>query len=119
MKKVALVLSGHIENLQDNVIEFIKEYSCDVYIHTWDTPENNRWLKKLRRIEYTLDMQPLSILEKKFSILHSTFKAVDLIKDLFSYDLIILCVGNNSKLYNKIAQGRSIEKNYKEFQHTS
>tara|TARA_R110000782_G_scaffold72196_2_gene144633 strand:- start:364 stop:996 length:633 start_codon:yes stop_codon:yes gene_type:complete len=89
LKKVALVLSGHIENLQDNVIEFIKEYSCDVYIHTWDTPENNRWLKKLRRIEYTLDMQPLSILEKKFSILHSTFKAVDLIKDLFSYDLII------------------------------
>ncbi len=89
MSKVALVLSGHIENLQDNVVEFIKEHNCDVYIHTWQTPENNRWLKKLRGIEYIYEIQPLSNLEKKFSILHSTFKAVNLIKDVLSYDLIV------------------------------
>ena len=30
------------------------------------------------------------------------------------YDLIILCIGARSKLYDKIEQGRSIEKDYKE-----
>ena len=35
-------------------------------------------------------------------------------KKIFYYDLIILCVGGHTKLYNKITQGRSIEKNYKE-----
>ena len=40
-------------------------------------------------------------------------------KNFFYYDLIILCVGNHTKLYNKITQGRSIEKNYKEISLTT
>jgi len=35
-------------------------------------------------------------------------------KNYFMYDLIILSIGGHSMLYNKITNGRSIQKNYKE-----
>ena len=35
-------------------------------------------------------------------------------KNKMSYDLIILSIGNSSKLYQKSTQGRNIEKDYKE-----
>ena len=35
-------------------------------------------------------------------------------KKKINYDLIILCIGSQSKLYNNITYGREIEKNYKE-----
>ena len=36
-----------------------------------------------------------------------------------TYNLIILCLGNKSQLYNTVIDGRSIEKNYKEVAITS
>jgi len=41
-------------------------------------------------------------------------KHVKNLEELKNYDLIILCIGGQSKIYDKIIKTRSIEKNYKE-----
>ena len=41
-------------------------------------------------------------------------KDVKNLEELKNYDLIILCIGGQSKIYDKIIKTRSIKKNYKE-----
>ena len=41
-------------------------------------------------------------------------KDVKNLEELKNYDLIILCIGGKSKIYDKIIKTRSIKKNYKE-----
>lgn len=112
MSKIALILPGHIEKLQDNIVEFIHNNDCDVYIHTWNTEENKRWLGKLRGVDTNIEVQDLSELPKKFSILHSTYRAVNLIKDLEEYDLIIK--GKPDLDIDSIAFDSNVKQYYKE-----
>ena len=42
------------------------------------------------------------------------FKNIKDLNNFKDYDLIILCLGGNSKIYNNVAKGRSIKKDYKE-----
>ncbi len=51
------------------------------------------------------------ILKKKIQIIRKKIKNLDEFK---RYDLTILCLGGQSKLYSKIIKGRSIKKDYKE-----
>jgi len=49
--------------------------------------------------------------KRKIRIIRKEIKNID---DLRSYDLTILCLGSNSKIYSKIIKDRSIKKDYKE-----
>ena len=51
------------------------------------------------------------IFRKKIKVVH---KEINNINDLKKYDLTILCLGGQSKMYNKIIKARSIQKEYKE-----
>ena len=51
------------------------------------------------------------ILKKKIKI---TRKKINNLEDLKKFDLSILCLGGNSKIYNTIVKGRSISKDYRE-----
>ena len=42
------------------------------------------------------------------------YKDIKKLNDLKDYELIILCLGGNSKIYSNIAKGRSIKKDYNE-----
>lgn len=51
------------------------------------------------------------IKKRKIKIFIKDIKNLNYLKD---YDLIILCLGGNSKIYNNVVKGRSIKKDYKE-----
>tara|TARA_B100000780_G_C21098979_1_gene443381 strand:+ start:41 stop:1177 length:1137 start_codon:yes stop_codon:yes gene_type:complete len=56
----------------------------------------------------------IRLIKKNISQINYTDGSVLLNKKFISYDLIILSIGSHSKLYDKISQGRVIEKTYKE-----
>ena len=51
------------------------------------------------------------IKKKKIKLIRKEIKNLDELED---YDLIILCMGGISKIYDKITKTRSIKKDYKE-----
>ena len=51
------------------------------------------------------------IKKKKIKIFYKDIKSINELKD---YELIILCLGGNSKIYRSTVKGRSINKDYKE-----
>ena len=51
------------------------------------------------------------ISKNKIKLIRKDLKNID---ELKNYDLIILCIGGQSKMYDKIIKTRSIKKNYKE-----
>ena len=56
----------------------------------------------------------IRLIKKNITGINYTDGSILLDKKFIFYDLIILCIGSHSKLYNKINQGRAIEKTYKE-----
>ena len=56
----------------------------------------------------------IRLIKKNISQINYTDGSVLLNKKFIFYDLIILSIGSHSKLYDKISQGRVIEKTYKE-----
>ena len=91
----AIIISGLLHNLSDNFIRFVEDLKDEVhvYVHTWDDIDNLRWVNKLLRYQdrtrITVNMEPCPDFEKKYLILHSTYKAVNLISDLNKYETII------------------------------
>ena len=73
----------------------------------------NKELKK-KLIEIILKKKNIKLIKKNILDVNSSDGSISLNKNKFFYDLIILSTGNNSKLYSKIFQNRSIKKNYKE-----
>ncbi len=51
------------------------------------------------------------ISKNKIKLIRKDLKSLD---ELKNYDLIILCIGGQSKLYDKITKNRSIKKDYRE-----
>jgi 2-octaprenyl-6-methoxyphenol hydroxylase len=85
---------------------------------------NLMYIFKNKELKKELDIQILA--KKNIKLIKKKINAIDynngskmINKKIFYYDLIILCVGGHTKLYNKITQGRSIEKNYKEISLTT
>jgi 2-polyprenyl-6-methoxyphenol hydroxylase-like FAD-dependent oxidoreductase len=77
------------------------------------------YIFKNKELKKELDIQILAkknikLIIKKINDIDYNNGSIMINKKIFYYDLIILCVGGHTKLYNKITQGRSIEKNYKE-----
>lgn len=89
----ALIISGLLYKLSDNIIPFLDK-DTDVFVHTWDMNWNGRWLVKLNRYKkYCNDIRVVSekpFLDKKlYSYFYSTWKVVNLIKDIDKYSKII------------------------------
>ena len=91
----AVIISGLLINFSDNFIKFVEELGEEVhtYVHTWNTPDNLRWVNKLMRHQYktriTINMEVPMYEEKKYLILHSTYQAANLIDNLYDYSTII------------------------------
>ena len=88
----AVVISGLLYNISDNIIPFIK--GNDLYVHTWNTEENKRFIGKLRRYQKYCNNFKLAIQEPKFdfklfSYFYSTYKAISLVEDIDQYNRII------------------------------
>lgn len=88
----AIVISGFLTNLDDNIIPIIE--NNDVFIHTWKTDDNFRWIDKLQRYkryarEFKFTMEEPIYDYKLFSLFHSTWKAVNLIDNIDKYEHII------------------------------
>jgi 2-octaprenyl-6-methoxyphenol hydroxylase len=73
----------------------------------------NKELKKKINIQI-LKKKNIKVIEKDITNINCKEGLISLNKKKFVYDLIILSIGGNSKLYNKIDYGRAIKKNYKE-----
>ena len=55
----AVIISGLLTNFSDNFIKFIEELEeeAHTYVHTWNTPDNLRWVNKLMRHNIRLGLQ--------------------------------------------------------------
>lgn len=104
-------------HLSDNIIPFLDE-NTDVYCHTWDIDWNTRWIVKLNR--YKKYCRSISIVvdkpiytEKRLSYFYSTYRAVNMIKNIDRYETIVKFKpnvegtveykGNLSQYFNKAA----------------
>ena len=97
-----------------NIKKFLEFKEKKNLMYIFQNKELKKVLKKL-----IIKNKNIKLIKKNISDIDYLNGSISLNKSKFSYDLIILCVGNNSKIYNKIAQGRSIEKNYKEIAMTT
>ena len=89
----AVILSGYLINLSDN-IKSVLDLNTDMYVHTWKTAENERWVRKLQRnkkfCKSITVIEEESKFEKKLhSYVYSTWRAVNLIKDIEQYTSIL------------------------------
>ena len=87
------MISGYLVNLSDNIIPFLNK-DVDIYVHTWFEPNNERWILKLNRYKKYCNKLVLEIEKPKYSkklhsYFYSTWKAVNLIKDIDQYSSII------------------------------
>lgn len=88
----ALIISGLLTHLGDNILPFL-DIHTDLYVYTWDDYENGKWGIKLNRykkycnnLHYIIE-QPR--FEKKLhSYFFSTYKTVNLIPDIDKYETI-------------------------------
>jgi len=78
----------------------------------------NKELKK-KLIKIILKKRNIKLIKKRIKNVNHEEGSIYFDKKKITYDLIILCIGSRSKLYDKIEQGRSIEKNYKELSLTT
>ena len=56
----AIIISGFLFDLSDNINPFLDK-DTDLYIHTWNSSENLRWINKARRLnqyEYIIKFKP-------------------------------------------------------------
>jgi len=61
----------------------------------------------------------IKVIKKKITSINYQKSSIETKAKSCEYDLIILCIGSRSKLYDKITENRDIEKNYKEFSVTT
>lgn len=89
----AIIISGFLFDLSDNINPFLDK-DTDLYIHTWNSSENLRWINKARRLKKYVNNFEIHIEDKKFdnklfSYIYSTYKVVNNIKDIDQYEYII------------------------------
>lgn len=89
----AIFISGYLHNLSDNIIPFLNK-NTDLYVHTWQGNDNERWIKKLERYKkycgnFSLMTEKPKFDRKRISYLYSTYAAVKLAKNLDQYNYCI------------------------------
>jgi len=92
-KKNCIVISGLLIHLSDNILPFLNK-DTDVYVHTYDIPINKRWIVKLNRYRKYVNSLYVKVENIKFnrklhSYFYSTYRAVNIIKNINQYDTII------------------------------
>jgi len=92
-KRRCVFISGLLIHLSDNILPFLNR-ETDLYVHTYNLPENKRWITKLNR--YKKYVKNLYLVEeyvrfekKLHSYFYSTYKAVNLIQNIKQYDSIV------------------------------
>lgn len=90
-KHKAVIISGYIKNISDNIIPFLDK-NTDIYIHTWNI--ESRWIKKVERYrkysnKLTVTTEDFKYKSKLYSYFYSTYKAFTSIKNIDSYDSVI------------------------------
>lgn len=89
----AVIISGYLHNLSDNIIPFLS-LDTDVFVHTWSDRDNLRWIGKLNRYkkycnDLTVVVEEPKYSKKLWSYFYSTWKAYSLLKDPSKYQLIV------------------------------
>lgn len=89
----ALIISGNLFELSSNIVLFLNK-NVTVYVHTWDTLENRRWIQKLNRYKkycskIKVTVEPPKFEKKLYSYFYSTWKVVNMIDDIDKYSQII------------------------------
>ena len=89
----AVVISGYLHGVSDNIVPFLGK-DTDLFIHTWDTPENKRWINKIKRygrycnkLEIITEQQKYS--RKLYSYFYSTWKVITSIENIEQYSKVI------------------------------
>ena len=125
----AIIISGYLNNLSDNIIPFL-DVETDLYVHTWKDNDNLRWVAKLERYKKYCNQFNLIVEEPKYnnklhSYFYSTWRAFNSIKNPETYSQIIKfkpnldsdrikCKFNLSDYFNKAAlQSRPLLENVK------
>ena len=78
------------------------------FLNFSEDKENLMYIFENDKIKEVLNKE---IKKKKIKIIK---KSIDKSSDLAGYDLKVLCLGRNSKIYQNVIKSRSIEKDYKE-----
>ena len=94
------------------------------FLNYKERKKNLMYIFENKNLKKNLDKQILikkniKLIKKNIDSINYETGSIIFNKKVFSYDLIILSVGAHAKLYDKITQGRSIKKNYKEVAITS
>ena len=89
----AIVISGLLSDLSDNILPFLDK-ETDLYVHTWSTTENIRWIVKLNRYKkycnsFHIEIEQPKFDKKLYSYFYSTWRVVNLIKNIDQYDRVI------------------------------
>jgi len=89
----AIIISGLLTHLSDNIIPFLDK-ETDVYCHTWNIDWNGRWMIKLNRYKkycrnLYIEFDKPEFDKKLHSYFYSTYKAVNMIKNIDEYSKII------------------------------
>jgi len=89
----AIFISGLLYDLSDNIVPFL-DHNTDVYVHTWQEPENNRWISKLNRYKkycrnIKVVVEPFKYDSKLFSYFYSTYKVINSIDNIDQYKKVI------------------------------
>ena len=90
----AVIVSGNLFDLQSN-IKSVLDKQTDLFVHTWDTPENLRWIKKLERYKkycrnFEVKVEQPQYETKLYSYFYSTYQAFHMMWSFWQhYDLVI------------------------------
>lgn len=89
----AIIISGLVTHLSDNIIPFLDK-KTDIFCFSWKTEDNIRWINKLNRYKKYCDNLYIEVAEplftsKRHSYFYSTYRAVNMIQDIFKYDRIV------------------------------
>lgn len=89
----AIIISGLLTDLSDNIIPFLDK-ETDLYVHTWNPSENLRWITKLNRYRkycrnFYVEVENYRFDKKLYSYFYSTWKVVNMLKDIDQYQKII------------------------------
>lgn len=93
MAKYAIVVSGYLHGLSDNIVPFLDK-DTDVFVHTWNDRDNGRWITKFNRYKgkvRNLIVKVENPVSNKAldSLLYSTYQAFNLIENPEQYETIL------------------------------
>ena len=95
------------ENKITNFLNFNEKNKNSMYVF------QNKFLKE-KLIQMVKIKKNIKVIKKNVDEINSEVGYLTIENKKRLYDLIILCIGGQSQLYNKIEAGRSIKKNYEE-----